>query len=90
VTSHYILTDYLQLALDQAVFESLEDGSFSGRIPSCVGVIAFEKTRGECEQELRSVLEEWLVLGLKLGHRLPVLGDIDLNRDPNHEPVDAL
>lgn len=90
VTSHYILTDYLQLALAQAIYEDLEDGSFSGHIPPCPGVVAFGKTRRECEQELRSTLEEWLVLGLKLGQRLPVLGDIDLNKEPRHEPVDAL
>jgi predicted RNase H-like HicB family nuclease len=90
MTPPYILTGYLQLALDRAAHERLEDGTFAGRIPPCPGVVAFAQSRDECEQQLRSTLEEWLVLGLKLGHRLPVLGDIDFNKEPNHEPVDAL
>jgi hypothetical protein len=39
---------------------------------------------------LRSVFEDWLLLGLKLGHPLPVIGEIDLNKDLAHaemEPV---
>jgi len=26
----------------------------------------------ECEDELRSVLEDWVLVGLKLGHDLPI------------------
>jgi hypothetical protein len=44
----------------------------------------------ECEEQLRSTLKDWIWLGLKLGHRLPVIGDIDLNKEPVRESVDAL
>ncbi|MBI2486544.1 MAG: type II toxin-antitoxin system HicB family antitoxin [Deltaproteobacteria bacterium] len=74
----------------QAVYDKLEDGTFTGRIPPCKGVVAFEATLRECEDELRSTLEDWILIGLKLGHRLPVIGSIDLNQEPTHEPVDAL
>ena len=37
------------------------------------GVIAFGKTLRECENELQSTLEDWIFIGLKLGHPLPVL-----------------
>jgi predicted RNase H-like HicB family nuclease len=40
---------------------------------SCRGVIAFGKTLRECEAELRSTLEDWVLVGLKLGHPIPVL-----------------
>ena len=86
----YVLTDYLEQALAQAIYEKLEDGSFAGRIPACPGVVAFGASLSECEHELRSTLEEWILLGLKLGHPLPVIGGIDLNREPLREPVDAL
>ena len=33
-----ILTGYIESALTEAVYDKLEDGSFSGKIPSCVGV----------------------------------------------------
>jgi predicted RNase H-like HicB family nuclease len=86
----YVLSDYLEQALAQAVYDKLEDGSFAGRIPACPGVVAFGSSLSECEHELRSTLEEWILLGLKLGHPLPVIGGIDLNREPLREPVDAL
>jgi hypothetical protein len=35
-------------------------------------------------------LEDWVLLGMKLVHRLPVICGIDLNREPVLEPVDTL
>ena len=78
----FILTDYIARAMDEAVYDKLEDGTFAGRIPSCTGLIAFGTTLRECEDELRATLEDWMLLGLKLGHPLPVLGDLDLNLVP--------
>ena len=86
----YILSEYLDRAMAQAVYDKLEDGSFAGRIPACKGVVAFGATLRKCEEELRSTLEEWILLGLKLGHHLPVIGSIDLNKEPIHEPVGTL
>jgi len=83
----FILTGYIENALSQAEFDKLEDGSFSGRIPSCKGVIAFGKTLRECEKELRSTLEDWVLVGLKLGHALPVIAGYDLNQDPSRESM---
>lgn len=75
-----VLSDYLKAAMAEASYEELSDGSVAGEIPSCIGVVAFAVSRAECEEELRSVLEGWVLLGLRLGHQLPVLGGIDLNR----------
>lgn len=84
------LTDYINSALAQADYDKLEDGSFVGRIPKCKGVIAFAKSLRECEEELRSILEDWILVGLKLGHRLPVINGISLNRKPYRESVVAM
>ena len=89
-TLRYILSEYVEQALEQAVYDKLEDGTFTGRIPSCKGVIAFGATLRECEDELRSTLEDWILVGLKLKHSLPVIGGIDLNREPTRESVDAV
>jgi len=86
----YILSEYVGQAMAQAAYDKLEDGTFGGRIPSCSGVVAFGATLRECEDELRSTLEDWILLGLKLGHSLPVISGIDLNREPTREPVDTL
>lgn len=67
-----ILSGYIKRALEKAEYDKLEDGSFSGRISVCKGVITFGKTLRNCENELQSVLEDWILVGLKLGHKLPV------------------
>jgi predicted RNase H-like HicB family nuclease len=82
-----VLTDYIARALDRAVYEKLADGTYAGRIPSCRGVIAFARSLRQCENELRSTLEDWILLGIKLGHPLPRIAGIDLNREPVREPV---
>ena len=86
----YVLSEYVEEALAQAAFERLEDGSYAGRIPPCAGVVAFGTTLQECENELRSTLEDWILVGLQLKHPLPVIAGIDLNREPAREPVDTL
>jgi predicted RNase H-like HicB family nuclease len=83
------LTAYIEAALESAGYDKLEDGSFAGEIPKLKGVIAFGKSLRDCENELRSTLEDWIVVGLRLGHRLPVLAGIDLNKTKNGKLASA-
>ena len=73
-----------------AVYDKLEDDTYAGRIPQCKGVVAFGTTVRECENELHSTLGDWVLVGLKLGHPLPVIAEIDLNKEPAYEPVEAV
>jgi predicted RNase H-like HicB family nuclease len=86
----FVLTDYVERAMSLAVYDKLEDGTYAGRIPACKGVIAFSFSLRECEDELRSTLEDWILVGLKLGHTLPVISKINLNKIPKYEPVVAV
>ena len=86
----YILSDYIHNAIDYAEFEKLEDDSYCGRIPNCKGVIAFGNTLAETNRLLRSTLEDWVLLGIKLGHELPIINGIDLNIDINAEYYEAV
>ena len=86
----FILTGYIESALSEAEYDKLEDGTFCGTIPLCKGVIAFGKTLKQCENELQSTLEEWVLLGLKLGHPLPVLFQYNLNQESQYEPMATL
>lgn len=86
----FVLSDYVDEAMRGATYDKLDDDSYAGRIPSCVGVVAFGPTLRECEDTLRSTLEDWILVGLKLGHPLPVLAGIDLNGEPEREPVESL
>ena len=74
-----MLIEYINKAMTKAVYEKLEDGTFSGRIPQCPGIIAFGETLYQCQEELRSTLEGWLIVKIRHGDRLPVIGGINLN-----------
>ena len=86
----FVLSEYIALAMAQAAYDKLEDGTFAGRIPSCPGVIAFAVILRQCEEELRSTLEDWLLVGLKMGHPLPVIENINLNQEPARESMGAV
>lgn len=86
----FILSEYVDQAMAQAIYDKLEDGTFTGRIPECKGVVAFGDTLRKCEDELRSTLEDWILVGLKLGHPLPVIAGVDLNKEPTRESVDTM
>ena len=86
----FVLTDYIEQAMALAVFEELDDGTYGATIPPCLGVIAFGDSVSDCNEELRATLEDWILVGLKLGHSLPIVSGIDLNLDNIHEPVGPL
>jgi hypothetical protein len=70
-----MLIEYIDKAMSTAVYDKLEDGSFSGKIPECPGVIAFGATLYQCEQVLKSSL----IVKIRYGDKLPVMGRINLN-----------
>jgi len=61
-----------------AKYEILEDGNYYGEIPGFAGVWAQAENLESCREELQSALEGWLVLGLRMGHKLPVVEGIQL------------
>lgn len=89
MAGRFVRTDDVDLALDRAVYDKLDDATFAGRIPDCPGAVAVGETVRLCENELRSVLEDRILVGLKLKHPLPVIAGIDVNREPFVEPVEA-
>jgi predicted RNase H-like HicB family nuclease len=74
-----MLTKYIQAAMRRAKYEILEDdGSFYGEIPECEGVWANMDTLEDCRDELESVLEGWILLGIACHHPFPVLDGIEI------------
>ena len=74
-----MLTTYINAALRKAHYEMLPDGEgYSGNIEGFQGVWAQADTLEACREELREVLEEWVVLGLRMGHPLPPIDGITL------------
>ncbi|MEO1376112.1 MAG: type II toxin-antitoxin system HicB family antitoxin [Cyanobacteria bacterium J06635_10] len=74
-----MLTEYIHRAMRKATYELLEDGTFYSEIAECQGVWANASTLEVCREELQDALEGWIILGLRLGHTLPVIDGINLN-----------
>lgn len=78
-----MLTEYIQAAMRHAHYELLDDQPdtpYYGEIEACPGVWASGATLEACRAELQSVLEGWLVLGMRRGHAIPVIDGVDLNQ----------
>ena len=74
-----MLTEYIHKAMGVAVYEKLEDGTYCGEISECPGTIAFGQTLQECQAELQSVVEGWILVKIRHGDGLPVIDGINLN-----------
>jgi len=75
-----MLTEYIERAMGKAVYDKLEDGTYCGKIPECPGTIAFGETLYQCQSELKSVLEGWLLVKIRHGDQLPIIDGVDLNK----------
>jgi predicted RNase H-like HicB family nuclease len=84
-----MLKEYIRAAMRHATYEILEDdGTFYGHIPECPGAWANEPTLEACREELESVLEDWILLGVHLHHPIPTIDGIDINLKA--EPVETV
>ena len=73
-----MLTEYLKAAMQLAEYEDLGDEGWFRRIPGFDGVWANAVSVEDVRREMRSVLEGWILLGLRLGHHLPEVEDLQL------------
>ncbi len=73
-----MLTSYIHEAMRLAKYEILEDHTYYGEIPGFQGVWSNGDTLDACREELQSTLEDWLIVGLRMGHELPVVAGINL------------
>ena len=75
-----MLTAYINAAMRKAQYEILPNNEgYFGKIEGLQGVWANADTLESCREELRETLEEWILLGIKMGHTIPVIDGIDLN-----------
>ncbi len=74
-----MLNDYIRAALKRAVYEELEDNEgWFASVAELPGSWAAGKTIEETRDELASVLEGWIILGLRRGMTLPIIDGINL------------
>ena len=85
-----MLTEYIAAAMRKAKYEILEDdGSYYGEIPGIQGVYANHETLEGCRDQLQSVLEGWIILGLQFNDPFPEVAGItiEVRQTPKSEAV---
>ena len=74
-----MLLEYVQAALRHAKDEILkDDGSYYAEIPECQGVYANAATLEDCREQLREVLDEWILFRVHRNLSLPVVDGIEV------------
>ena len=68
-----MLTEFIFKKLKTARYELLEDGTYFGHFPSIRGIWGSARTLEECREDLREVLEEWLVIKIMRREKVPGL-----------------
>ena len=90
-----MLSEYIEEAMRRAKYELMENGEFWGEIPGFQGVWASESSLEATRNELKSVLEDWLLVKLwDNDDDIPVLKKMSLvpkyarpkERQPRNEP----
>jgi predicted RNase H-like HicB family nuclease len=73
-----MFTKYVK-AMQEAKYDSMEDGTFFGEIAGFQGVWGNAPTLEGCRDDLMGSLEAWLIVGLWMNDEdLPKLGKLDL------------
>jgi predicted RNase H-like HicB family nuclease len=70
-----MLIEYVQEALRRARYDIIQDEEpYYGEIPDLKGVWATGKTLEECRENLKEVVEGWILISLKKELPIPTLG----------------
>ena len=74
-----MLTKFIRAAMQDAMYECLPGHrSYYGEIPGFPGVWANADTLEQCRSELQEVMEDWLTLGIRMGHDIPSVEGLSL------------
>ena len=74
-----MLLAYMEAALRHARYTILQDeGLFYGEIPECNGVYADAANLEECRDQLREVLEEWILFRVHRNLPLPTIDGVQI------------
>lgn len=74
-----MLTEYIEEALKRARYEIIDDEEpYYGQIEELKGVWATGKTLEECRNNLKEVIEGWILLSIKKELPIPKLGNFEI------------
>ncbi|MEQ8192766.1 MAG: type II toxin-antitoxin system HicB family antitoxin [Candidatus Eremiobacterota bacterium] len=74
-----MLIEYIEEALKRAKYEIIDDEEpYYGEIKELKSVWATGKTLEECRDNLKNVIEGWILLSIKKGLEIPKLGQYEI------------
>jgi len=73
-----MLNEYIEKAMEKAEYKKLSDGSWFADIPGFEGVWGNGRTVEEARNELKEVLEEWILLKIRDGDPIPDIEGIEI------------
>ncbi|RJP18833.1 MAG: type II toxin-antitoxin system HicB family antitoxin [Candidatus Omnitrophota bacterium] len=74
-----MISEYIQEALHRAKYELIEDEEpYYGEISEMPGVWASGRTLEECRENLKEVVEGWILLSVPKGLPIPRLGSCEI------------
>ena len=74
-----MIIEYIEEALKRARYEIIEDEEpYYGEVKELPGVWATGKTLEECRENLREVIEDWIIISLKKNLPIPKLGKYEI------------
>lgn len=73
-----MIRDYLEAALGRARYSQLDDGSYAAEVRGLRGIIATGSTLEACRKDLESVVEEWILVRVARGLKIPALGGVKI------------
>ncbi len=74
-----MIIEYIEEALRRAHYEIIDDEEpYYGEVGGLKGVWATGKTLEECRNNLKDVIEGWILVSIKKGLTVPALGGIQI------------
>ena len=74
-----MITEYIDEALKRARYEIIQDvNPYYGEVEELKGVWATGKTLEECRNNLKEVIEGWIIVSIKKGLEIPRIGNYEI------------
>ena len=80
-----MISNYIHNKLKTASYKILKNNTYYGEVRGVKGVWANAKTLEKCREELKEVLEDWVVIQIRSGKKVPGLPlNFDRRKDFSH------
>ena len=73
-----MISRYVETALRRAKYAQLDEGGYCATVRGLAGVVAVGTSLESCRDQLAEVVEEWVLVRISRGLRVPSLGGVSV------------